>query len=75
MGHEQCGILDKKEYSPVIEESWKSLTKCAHSDGLLGYIQPARAAPGYSPPDKSEVYDAGAFIAVGSEIYKFVGGQ
>jgi len=69
------GILDKKEYTPVITKGWKALTECVRPDGLLGHVQPVGAAPGDSFPDKSEVYGVGAFLAAGTEVYRLVGGK
>ncbi|MEO0793745.1 MAG: glycoside hydrolase family 88 protein [Verrucomicrobiota bacterium] len=66
------GILDRKEYEPVIFRAWDALTKEVREDGLLGYVQPVGAAPGDSHPDKSEVYGVGAFLAAGTEVYKLV---
>ena len=56
------GLLEAKEYTPVVMKAWNALVKCVHDDGLLGWVQPIGAAPGESFEDKSEVYGVGAFL-------------
>ncbi|WP_298530582.1 glycoside hydrolase family 88 protein [uncultured Algibacter sp.] len=66
------GLLDKETYEPVLFRAWKALEECVNEDGMLGYVQPIGAAPGLSFKDYSEVYGIGAFLAAGSELYKYL---
>ncbi len=66
------GLLDRKEYGPVVMKGWDCLVGHVTEDGLLGYVQPVGAAPGKAWPDVSEVYGVGAYLAAGSEVYKLV---
>lgn len=66
------GILDQATFEPVILKAWKALEKCVNKDGMLGYVQPIGAAPGDSFSDYTEVYGIGAFLAAGTEMYKYV---
>ncbi|MEC3906866.1 glycoside hydrolase family 88 protein [Tamlana sp. 2201CG12-4] len=65
------GLLDKETYEPVLIKAWNALTKCVNENGMLGYVQPIGAAPGESFKDYTEVYGIGAFLAAGSEMYKY----
>lgn len=69
------GLLDRATYEPVILKAWQALTECVTDEGLLGYVQPVGASPGDSYPNLTEVYGIGAFLAAGTEVYKFVGGE
>ncbi|WP_299557054.1 glycoside hydrolase family 88 protein [Seonamhaeicola sp.] len=66
------GLLDQETYEPVLFKAWDALTKCVNEDGMLGYVQPIGAAPGESFKDGTEVYGIGAFLAAGSEMYKYL---
>lgn len=70
------GLLDKKTYLPVIEKSWKYLTKVAlQDDGRVGYVQPIgeRAIPGQIVDVNSTAdFGVGAFLLASSEMYRYV---
>ena len=64
-----AGILNGKEYLPVVKKAWAGLLTHIYQDGRLGCIQPIGAAPGQFKPTSSYVYGVGAFLLAGSEIY------
>jgi rhamnogalacturonyl hydrolase YesR len=64
------GILDRKEYLPVVEKAWAGLLSHIYADGRLGCIQPVGAAPGDYTPTASYVFGTGAFLLAGSEVYR-----
>ena len=71
------GLLDKKQYLPVIIKAWNSLAaECVHPDGALGYVQGTGKEPKDGQPvtyDKKpdfEDYGLGCFLLAGSEVYK-----
>ncbi|WP_282123717.1 glycoside hydrolase family 88 protein [Algibacter mikhailovii] len=66
------GLLDKVTYEPVLFKAWDALKQCVNADGMLGYVQPIGAAPGLSFKDYTEVYGIGAFLAAGTELYKYI---
>lgn len=66
------GLLDKNEYWPTIEKSWKALTEAVHEDGMLGYIQPIGAAPDKVDANSTEIYGVGSFLLAGTELYKYL---
>jgi len=66
------GYLDKETYEPVLLKAWDALTKCVDEKGMLGYVQPIGAAPGESFKNYTEVYGIGAFLAAGSELFKYL---
>ena len=72
------GILNKKEYLPVVAKAWNALIKEAvHPDtGCLGYVQGTGKEPkdgqpvGYHNLPDFEDYGIGCFILAGTEVYK-----
>jgi len=64
------GILDRKQYLPVVKKAWAGLTAHIYEDGRLGCIQPIGGGPGKFSPGSSYVYGVGAFLMAGSEIYE-----
>ena len=64
------GILDRKQYQPVVQKAWAGLLTHVYQDGRLGAIQPIGGAPGKFSATSSYVYGVGAFMLAGSEIYK-----
>ncbi|WP_111708210.1 glycoside hydrolase family 88 protein [Lutibacter citreus] len=65
------GYLDAKIYEPILFKGWEALIECVTEEGLVGYIQPVGAAPGNSFPNYTELYGVGAFLAAGTEMYKY----
>lgn len=69
------GILDKKTYMPVIENSWAYLSKVAlQDDGKIGYVQPIgeRAIPGQVVDvDATADFGVGAYLLAASAMYRF----
>ncbi|TNJ43802.1 glycoside hydrolase family 88 protein [Tamlana fucoidanivorans] len=66
------GLLEREVYEPVLLKAWKTISGAVNEAGMLGYVQPVGAAPGESFKDYTEVYGIGAFLAAGSEMYKFI---
>ena len=66
----RTGILDRKQYLPIVKKAWTGLLTHVYQDGRLGCIQPIGAAPGKYTPTSSYVYGIGAFLLAGSEIYE-----
>ncbi len=66
------GLLDAKEYMPVIEKAWKAANECVEEDGLLGWVQPIADKPGHYSAKSTEVYGPGAYLLAGTELRKAV---
>lgn len=71
------GLLDKKEYLPVLLKAWNAMLQDAvHPDGCLGYVQGTGKEPKDGQPvtyDKIpdfEDYGIGCFLLAGTEVYK-----
>jgi unsaturated rhamnogalacturonyl hydrolase len=71
------GLLDKKQYLPVITKAWNTIVKEAvHEDGKLGYVQGTGKEPKdgqpvtYNSTPDFEDYGLGCFLLAGSEVYK-----
>ena len=68
-----AGILDRKQYLPVVQRAWAGLLTHVYQDGRLGSIQPIGAAPDKFTATSSYVFGVGAFLLAGSEIYELSG--
>lgn len=66
------GLLDKNIFEPILFKAWAALKSAVNEDGMLMYVQGIGAAPGASYKDYTEVYGIGAFLAAGSELYKYL---
>lgn len=64
------GLLDRKEFTPVVRKAWAGLVSCVHPDGMLGYVQRIGGAPGKVSAEDTEVYAVGAFLLAGREMLK-----
>ena len=70
-----AGLLDAATYSPVVEAAWAGLTTISlQPGGLLGWCQPAGAAPGTETQTSTSDFCVGLFLIAGAEIYKLAGG-
>ena len=69
------GLLEKKQYLPVVEKSWKALVSAVHDDGMLGYVQPIGASPDAVNANSTEVYGVGAFLLAGTQLYQYIKSQ
>ena len=64
------GLLDAAEYKRAVLKAWKSLRKCQHKDGMVGWVQDIGASPKPANYDSWQNYGTGAFLLAGSEIIK-----
>ncbi|TGE03864.1 glycoside hydrolase family 88/105 protein [Hymenobacter fodinae] len=71
------GLLDKKQYQPIITKAWNSMQKeCVHKDGFLGYVQGTGKEPkdgqpvSYTSKPDFEDYGLGCFLLAGTELMK-----
>ena len=70
------GLLDKKEYQPIVDKSWRYLSTVAlHEDGKVGYVQPIgeKAIPGQIVDANSQAdFGVGAFLLAACEMVRFL---
>lgn len=66
------GVLDKKEYLPVVEKAWKALSTAINPDGRLGFVQGGGDRPNSSGYDKSNWYSAGGFLMAARQVHKLI---
>ena len=64
------GILDKTEYTPVVNKAWQALMSCQHENGMVGWVQDIGASPEPATKDSWQNYGTGAFLLAGSELLK-----
>jgi unsaturated rhamnogalacturonyl hydrolase len=64
------GILDKKEYLPVVQNAWKGLNTYVTPEGKLQWVQPIGAAPDKVTIENNQEYGSGAYLLAASELYK-----
>lgn len=70
------GILNKKEYLPVVQKSWSYLSKTAmQPNGKIGYVQPIgeRAIPSQVVDQNSTSnFGVGAFLLASCELHRYL---
>lgn len=64
------GLLDKKEYLPVVKSAWKGLNDLVTPEGRLQWVQPIGGSPEKVTADNYQEYGSGAFLLAGSEMVK-----
>ena len=65
------GLLDRKEYLPVVKKAWLGMCTLVQPDGRVGWVQQIGADPQLNfSPTVTEVYGTGAFLLAGSEVLK-----
>jgi unsaturated rhamnogalacturonyl hydrolase len=65
------GLLNKKEYEPVVKKAWLGMCTLVQPDGRVGWVQQIGADPQLNfSPTVTEVYGTGAFLLAGSEVIK-----
>lgn len=71
------GLLDRKEYLPVVLKAWDAMAKDAiHPNGYIGYVQGTGKQPSDGQPcthdshPDFEDYGTGCLLLAGSEVYK-----
>jgi len=64
------GILDKKEYLPVVKKAWKSVTDEISKKGKVQWGQLVGDQPVNLSKDDSHEYVTGTFLLAASEMYK-----
>jgi unsaturated rhamnogalacturonyl hydrolase len=64
------GILDTKEYLPVVKKAWKGLNSYVTPEGKLQWVQPIGASPDKVTIDNYQEYGSGAFLLAASEVIK-----
>jgi rhamnogalacturonyl hydrolase YesR len=64
------GILEKREYLPVVKKAWQGLNDYVTPEGKLQWVQPIGAAPDKVTIDNYQEYGSGAFLLAGSEMSK-----
>jgi rhamnogalacturonyl hydrolase YesR len=66
------GILDRAEYLPCVEKSWKVITRNINEAGRLGWVQPIGDRPVSYTADDYQVYAVGAYLCAAMELRKLV---
>jgi rhamnogalacturonyl hydrolase YesR len=65
------GILDRATFSPVVSKAWNGLSTLAlQPNGLVGFCQPAGAAPGNTTSTSTSDFCVGQFLLAGDEVIK-----
>lgn len=71
------GILDRKEYLPVLTKAWNAMVnEAVHQNGYLGYVQGTGKEPkdgqpvAYDSKPDFDDYGTGCFLLAGTEVYK-----
>ena len=65
-----AGLLDRKQYEPVIRRAWAALLTCVNPDGRLTHVQPVGFTPVTFDPEATEPYGVGAFLLAGRQMHR-----
>lgn len=69
------GLLDRKEYLPVVKKGWQALTDAVAPSGKLTWVQPIGAKPESVKETDNQEYGTGAFLMAGTEIIRLSSGK
>jgi unsaturated rhamnogalacturonyl hydrolase len=69
------GVIDRREFEPVVRRGWTALVGAVRPDGMLGWVQRIGDKPGATTADTTEVYGVGALLLAGSEVFRLAGGK
>ncbi len=64
------GLLDRKEYLPVVKKAWRGLAGKVNPNGRLGWVQQVGADPKSVVETDTMEYGCGALLLAGSEMVK-----
>lgn len=64
------GILDKKEFLPVVTKAWEALYNAVDENGKVCWGQGVSRDPGRVDKEDSAEFVSGAFLLAGSEVYR-----
>ncbi|MDC7676148.1 glycoside hydrolase family 88/105 protein [Asticcacaulis machinosus] len=64
----KAGLLDAKEYEPVVRKGWGALVRAVHPNGKLGWVQPVSDQPESVAYDDTQYYGVGAFLLAATAI-------
>ena len=64
------GLLERRDYLPVVRKAWRGLVSHVRGDGRLGWVQQIGMAPAKVTADDNQEYGSGAFLLAGSEMLK-----
>lgn len=62
------GILDEKNFRPVVEKAWAALLAARQENGLMGYVQGVGAEPGKVYADSYRWDSNGVFLMVAAQM-------
>ncbi len=66
------GLLERREYLPVVLRAWAGLVRHVDANGKLGYVQPVGASPKPATPDMTHEYAMGLLLLAGEEMVKLL---
>ncbi len=64
------GVLKKETFLPTVRKAWTALVDAVQPDGKLGWVQQIGHAPDSVSADDTQIYAVGAYLLVGTEVYK-----
>lgn len=62
------GILDEKNFRPVVEKAWAAMLAARNDRGFMGYVQGVGAQPAKVEADYWSTYGNGAFIMAAVQV-------
>ena len=70
-----AGLLDRREYEPVVRRGWSGLVRAIQPDGRLGWVQQVSDRPEAVAATDTQYYGVGAFLLAASAINRLDGAK
>jgi rhamnogalacturonyl hydrolase YesR len=64
----RAGLLDRRDYEPVVRRGWGALTRAIQPDGRLGWVQQVSDRPEDVSATDTQFYGVGAFLLAAAEV-------
>ena len=65
------GLLPEPEYRAATDLAWTAMTAAVEDNGKLGWVQQVGKDPKSTTPTSSQLYGAGAFLLMASEMIEY----
>jgi rhamnogalacturonyl hydrolase YesR len=64
----KAGLLDRRDYEPVVRRGWTALTRAIQPDGRLGWVQQVSDQPERVEASDTQFYGVGAFLLAATAV-------
>jgi rhamnogalacturonyl hydrolase YesR len=64
----KAGLLDRRDYAPVVRRGWGALVRAIQPDGRLGWVQQVSDRPERVEASDTQYYGVGAFLLAATAV-------